>query len=128
MAKVLKYHVVPGAAVTGDRLVKLIEGNKGVFPFTTLAGEKLNATLVDGSVAINGVPVKAIDSQGGKVIIHTLGDVLVPPSMAPKPAKKAAAGAAAPAADGSVPAPTDGAASVAASLMLALPLVAAALL
>ncbi|GBF98714.1 hypothetical protein Rsub_11263 [Raphidocelis subcapitata] len=123
MAEVLKYHVVPGATLTGARLVKLIEENKGKFSFKTSQGEKINATLVDGSVNINGVPVKAVDVQGGKVMIHTIADVLVPPSLVPK-AKKADAK------EGEAKAEKkseSGAAGVAASLLLALPVAVAAL-
>lgn len=54
MAEVLKYHIVPGATLTGARIVKLIEDNKGKLSFKTSQGERINATLVDGSVNVNG--------------------------------------------------------------------------
>lgn len=126
MAEVLKYHIVPGATLTGARIVKLIEDNKGKLSFKTSQGERINATLVDGSVNVNGVPVKAVDVQGGKVMIHTIADVLVPPSLVPK-AKKGDDKAENKGEKKEEKA-TAGAAGVTASVLLALPLVAAALL
>ena len=121
MTSVLKYHVVPGAALNGARLVSMVNAAKGgVVPFTTLQGEKANVTLKDGSVAINGVPVKSVDMQGGKVIIHTIGEVLTPPTLAPKAAAGAAKAVEAAAKSSAV--------SLVAGAALALPLLAAALL
>ncbi len=55
LTKVLKYHVVPGAAITGARAAKMIAEKGGAFPYPTLlTGQRLNATMVNGSVAVNG--------------------------------------------------------------------------
>lgn len=72
------------------------------------------------------MPVKAVDVQGGKVMIHTIADVLVPPSLVPK-AKKGDDKAENKGEKKEEKA-TAGAAGVTASVLLALPLVAAALL
>jgi hypothetical protein len=61
--------------------------------------------------------------QGGKVMIHSLGEVLVPPSMVPE----GGLGPKQPKAP-LVPAPASSASGVAATMALALPLLAAALL
>lgn len=75
------------------------------------------------------VPVTGADVQGGKTMIHTISEVLIPPSLL--------AGGAAPAPVATkdvpvetkgAPAVTNGAASVAAGLLLAVPAAIAALL
>lgn len=75
MVEVLKYHVVPGATLTGNRIVKMIDDASGKASYKTLQGEKMNATLVDGSVAVNGVPVEGVDVQGGKVGLWAGGGI-----------------------------------------------------
>lgn len=128
-ADVLKYHVVPGATLTGNRVVKMVaDAPNGKVPFGTLQGEKLNATIIDGSLAANGVPIEGVDVQGGKVMIHTISHVLLPPSMMPPAASKEVAEGAGKADKGDAAAKASGAAGLAASLALALPVAVAALL
>jgi hypothetical protein len=65
------------------------------------------------------VPVLGADVQGGKTMIHTISDVLIPPALLPTKAE-AAAPSGAPA--------KSGAAAAAAGLALALPAALALLL
>jgi len=154
MGDVLKYHVVQGASLNTTRLSQLVEmSGKGVVPFTTLEGEKVNVTaeaptqarkLMQGAAEtlfVNGVKLASTNLQGGKTIYHAIGEVLVPPqyktavqdaiaaaaaSPSPEPAAEASPS---PAPEASPAPPKSSAAGVAASLVLAaMPAVLAALL
>lgn len=49
--------------------------------FTLLPGEKVNATVTDGSVKINDATVVTADIEASNGIIHVLDGVLVPPFL-----------------------------------------------
>lgn len=134
LALVLKYHVVPGATIGSSRVKTMVQGTKnGLLPFKSLEGEKVNATLDGDSLLINGVKVSGSDVQGGKTMIHTIDEVLIPPSLASvagatnATSKDIPIESPAPATSGA-PAPSSGAAGVAATMLLAVPAIMAALL
>lgn len=127
LVEVLKYHVVPGATIGSARIKSMINGTKtGELPYKTLEGEKVVAKVAGGkTVTINDVAIVGTDVQGGKTMVHTIDDVLIPPTLL-------SGGSAAPATTGapaaSTPAPANSAATVAAGLLLAVPAALAALL
>jgi hypothetical protein len=65
VAEILKYHVVPGAALSGQRIVGLVEKGGGKWQFATLVPKELvNVTLVDGAAAVNGEALQALRTGG----------------------------------------------------------------
>jgi hypothetical protein len=75
-----------------------------------------------------GVPVEGVDSQGGKVLIHTIADVLIPPGLEPPAALVASLNATAAAADTAAAPASSAVAAAAKALVLGLPLLVAGLL
>lgn len=73
LAELLKYHVVAGA-VTAKDAAELSEAK-------TLEGESVEIVVRDGKVQINGVTVTKPDQQTANGVIHTIGQVLVPPAL-----------------------------------------------
>lgn len=86
---ILLYHVIDGA-VPAETVVTLTEA-------TTLAGEPLTISVVDGEVVLNdSVRVIITDIAANNGIIHVLDGVLLPPSVADAGADEAMAEEAAP--------------------------------
>ncbi|KAI8463474.1 MAG: FAS1 domain-containing protein [Monoraphidium minutum] len=126
---VLKYHVIPGATIGSTRLAKMIGDAKGgVLGFKSLQGDKVNATIEDGKVYVNGVEVISTDVQGGKTMVHTISDVIIPPSLLAEADAPATAGGDVPVTTTGGSAPASSAAAAAAGLLLAVPAALAALL
>ena len=73
LASVLTYHVVSGR-VTADDVVNLTTA-------TTVQGEELAITVVEGVVYLNGVEVSQTDVEATNGIIHVINGVLLPPSL-----------------------------------------------
>jgi transforming growth factor-beta-induced protein len=70
LTKVLTHHVVPGK-ITIDQL-------KDGDVLTTVAGDTLAVTIVDGVVNIDGNPILVQNVQATNGVIHVIGAVLVP--------------------------------------------------
>lgn len=73
LAAILTYHVVAGE-VTAEQVVNLTTA-------TTVQGEDIAITVVDGTVFLNGVEVTATDIEASNGIIHIIDGVLLPPSV-----------------------------------------------
>jgi len=70
---ILKYHVVPAAAMTKD-VVKMDE-------LTTLQGQKITVKVTDGGVTLNGsAKVIKTDIKADNGVIHFIDAVLLPPA------------------------------------------------
>ena len=72
LTDILTYHVVAGE-VTAEQVVTLTSA-------TTVQGEAIAITVVDGTVFLNGVAVSATDVEASNGIIHIIDGVLLPPS------------------------------------------------
>ena len=72
LASILTYHVVSGL-VTAEQVV-------GLNSATTVQGEDIAITVVDGTVFLNGVAVSTTDVEASNGIIHIIDGVLLPPS------------------------------------------------
>ena len=72
LAAILTYHVVSGL-VTSEQVVTLNSA-------TTVQGEDIAITVVDGTVFLNGVAVTTTDVEASNGIIHIIDGVLLPPS------------------------------------------------
>lgn len=72
LASILTYHVVSGL-VTSEQVV-------GLNSATTVQGEDIAITVVDGTVFLNGVAVTSTDVEASNGIIHIIDGVLLPPS------------------------------------------------
>ena len=72
LADILTYHVVSGR-VTAEQVVNLTTA-------TTVQGEDIAITVVDGTVFLNGVEVSSTDVEASNGIIHIIEGVLLPPS------------------------------------------------
>lgn len=70
LTSILTYHVVSGNVLAAD----LSDGQK----VTTLNGQELTVTIVDGVVKINGATVTAADLTGSNGVIHVIDGVLMP--------------------------------------------------
>lgn len=135
LADLLKYHVAAGANLGATRLTSLIQADPSgtkALP-SMLIGSKLNLTLVDGKVNVNGIPLTGASYQGANTRLHVIDAVLIPDALLnPTAAPAAASGSSAPVIESTgaaAPAATGGAASVAAaSMLLAAPAILAALL
>lgn len=123
LAQVLKYHVVPGAITSTDLYAKIKAGG-GKTTLTTVEGEALTFTEVQGNIKVDGTQgssgyVTQADVAQSNGVIHVLNGVLMPTLKAAEPAAAPAAPAtgaapAAPATDAAPataePAPADEAA------------------
>lgn len=67
---ILTYHVVAGNVMAAD----LSDGQV----VTTLNGQELKVSIVDGKVMINGATVTAADLQGTNGVVHVIDSVLMP--------------------------------------------------
>ena len=72
LSAILTYHVVSGR-VTAEQVVTLNSA-------TTVQGEDIAITVVDGTVFLNGVAVTTTDVEASNGIIHIIDGVLLPPS------------------------------------------------
>ena len=72
LSAILTYHVVSGL-VTSEQVVSLTSA-------TTVQGEDIAITVVDGTVFLNGVAVTTTDVEASNGIIHIIDGVLLPPS------------------------------------------------
>ena len=71
----LTYHVVPGKITTDQ----FIDGGK----LTTVQGEELTTTLDEnGNWLINDNPIAVQNIQAANGVVHAMGAVLLPPSLA----------------------------------------------
>jgi transforming growth factor-beta-induced protein len=73
LTKILTYHVAPGVSTANDLSQAIV---------TTLGGERLKFTVVNGKLVINGnVNVVITDVRASNGIIHVIDAVLIPPSL-----------------------------------------------
>jgi len=72
LATILTFHVVPGRVTAAD-----IVGAGGAQP-TTVQGQTLNITVVNGGVRVNGAQVTTADIAASNGIIHVIDAVLLP--------------------------------------------------
>jgi uncharacterized surface protein with fasciclin (FAS1) repeats len=70
LTSILTFHVVAGNALSSD----LSDG----MVLTTLNGQTLTVSIVDGKVSINGANVVAADLAGSNGVIHVIDAVLLP--------------------------------------------------
>jgi uncharacterized surface protein with fasciclin (FAS1) repeats len=70
LANILTYHVVAGNVMAAD----LSNGQK----VTTVNGQELTVTIVDGNVMINGAKVVAADLVGTNGVVHVIDGVVLP--------------------------------------------------
>jgi uncharacterized surface protein with fasciclin (FAS1) repeats len=72
LVSLLKNHVVAGNVMSGDlRDGQMVE---------TLGGEKLQVSIEDGEVLINGSKVTAPDLAASNGVVHVLDSVIIPSS------------------------------------------------
>lgn len=69
LAEVLQYHVVSGAALSGD----LSDGQT----IETLQGDELRVSIDDGTVRINGATVTQADIEAENGVVHVIDGVLL---------------------------------------------------
>lgn len=105
LAQVLTYHVVPGK-VTAEDLYKKIKAGGGTAKLTTVEGQELTFTEVQGNIKVDGTQgssgyVTQADVAQSNGVVHVLNGVLIPNIT---PSAEPAADAAAPAADAAAPA------------------------
>ena len=74
VSSVLTYHVVPGIYTAGQ----ITDG----LTLTTVQGEELTFTTMDGSAMVNEESIVATDILANNGIVHVIGGVLVPPMEA----------------------------------------------
>lgn len=70
LAKILTYHVVPGAVKAAD----LVDGQE----LTTVQGQKLKVSVKDGVVMISGATVTIADAISSNGVTHVINSVLMP--------------------------------------------------
>ena len=70
LAKILTYHVVPGAVKAAD----LVDGQE----LTTVQGQKLKVSVKDGVVMIGGATVTIADAISSNGVTHVINAVLMP--------------------------------------------------
>ncbi|HMO77307.1 MAG TPA: fasciclin domain-containing protein [Sphingopyxis sp.] len=102
LEQVLTYHVVPGA-VTAEDLYSKIEAGGGSATLTTVEGEALTFTEVQGNIKVDGTQgssgyVTRADLDQANGVIHVLNGVLIP-TLTPPAAEPAEPAADAPAAE-----------------------------
>jgi uncharacterized surface protein with fasciclin (FAS1) repeats len=104
LAQVLTYHVVPGK-ITANDLYKQIKAGGGTAQLTTVEGQELTFTEVQGNIKVDGTQgssgyVTQADVAQSNGVVHVLNGVLIPtitPPTAEPAADAAAAGTDAPA-------------------------------
>ena len=72
LGEILQYHVVAGAAMSGD----LTDGQE----IETLLGENVTVTINAEGVFINDAQVTAADIEAGNGVVHVIDAVLLPPA------------------------------------------------
>lgn len=72
LADLLSYHVAEGEVLSAD-----LEDGQTI---PTLQGSDLEITVDGDSVLVNGVAVETADVQTGNGVVHTIGEVLTPPT------------------------------------------------
>lgn len=82
LAEVLKFHVVPGRLSASD-LYKKIKAGGGTAVLTTIAGEDLKLTEVQGNIRIEGTQgsvgfITGNDVEQANGMIHVINGVLMP--------------------------------------------------
>lgn len=82
LAKMLTFHVVPGR-VTADDLYKKIKAGGGKATLTTVQGETLSFTEVQGNIKVEGTQgstgfVTQQDVEQSNGMIHVINGVLIP--------------------------------------------------
>ncbi|MFK7848724.1 MAG: fasciclin domain-containing protein [Rhodothermales bacterium] len=70
LAGILTYHVVSGN-VTAEQVVNLTTA-------TTVQGDDIAITVVDGTVFVNGIEVTQTDIEASNGVIHVINGVLLP--------------------------------------------------
>lgn len=112
LEQVLTYHVVPGK-ITAEDLYAKIKAGGGSATLTTVEGQKLKFTEVQGNIKVDGTQgstgyVTQPDVAQSNGVMHVLNGVLIPTI---KPVTAPAAAAAEPAADAAAEVATDAAVS-----------------
>ncbi len=102
LAQVLTYHVVPGK-LTAEDLYKKIKAGGGTAKLTTVEGQEITFTEVQGNIKVDGTMgssgyITQGDLAQSNGVVHVLNGVLIP-TITPPSAEPAAADAAAPAAE-----------------------------
>jgi len=102
LTQVLTYHVVPGRITSADLYAKIKAGG-GKATLTTVEGQPLTFTEVQGNIKVDGTQgssgyVTQADVAQSNGMIHILNGVLIPTLAAPTAAEPAAATEAAPSA------------------------------
>lgn len=82
LAKVLTYHVVPGA-ITADDLRQRIAAGGGTATLTTVEGDPITATLVGAVITLTDVNgnksyVETADVRQSNGVVHVVNGVIVP--------------------------------------------------
>lgn len=72
LASILTYHVVAGE-VKAEQVVNLTSA-------TTVQGQDIAITVIDGTVFLNGVAVTQTDIEASNGVIHIIDGVLLPPA------------------------------------------------
>ena len=72
LGEILQYHVVAGAAMSGD----LTDGQE----IETLLGENVTVTINAEGVFVNDAQVTAADIEAGNGVVHVIDAVLLPPA------------------------------------------------
>jgi uncharacterized surface protein with fasciclin (FAS1) repeats len=103
LAQVLTYHVVPGAITSADLYAKIKAGG-GKATLTTVEGQPLTFTEVQGNIKVDGTQgssgyVTQADVAQSNGMIHILNGVLIPEIKPAAAAEPAAPAEAAPAAE-----------------------------
>jgi len=94
LAKVVNYHVVPGRVTATDLYAKIKAGG-GKATLTTVEGEPLTFTEVQGNIKVDGTQgssgyVTQADVAQSNGVIHVLNGVLMPTLATAEPAAAAA--------------------------------------
>jgi len=72
LADILLYHVVGASALSTD----LMDGDM----FTTLLGEDITISIMDGTVMVNNATVTVADITADNGVVHVIDAVLLPPT------------------------------------------------
>jgi uncharacterized surface protein with fasciclin (FAS1) repeats len=82
LVRLVEYHVVPGRLTVADLKARIAAGN-GTATLTTLEGEPLTATLVNGVVALTDIHgnksyVETGDIREANGMMHVVNGILIP--------------------------------------------------